>query len=209
MRHLWVWMLFALPVSAEELQVDITGRVFDTQTHSFGTFEVTFDVDTLSGIQSYNVDGPLASYSAASLAITNLAAEVNGVNIFSVPSSLASLDKGAAPLAQLLTQGPDSLSWSFDVTEPVTVANHDDALLGLLTQSFAPFYGSSQIALGVGGNPQAFLGDEVSVKFSPVGVPEPGLPGLLLTGLGAFAFRNRGSLFKRGGPEFAVPSSQG
>lgn len=201
MRHLWVWVLFALPVSAEELQVDITGRVFDTQTQRFGTFEVTFDLDTLSGIQAYNVGGPLASYTAAALAITNLAADVNGVNIFSVPSTFATLDKGGAPLAQLLTQGSDGLSWNFDVTEPVTVTNRDDALLGLLTLSFAPFYGSSQIALGMGGNPRAWLGDEVSVKFSPVGAPEPGMLSLMLLGLALLAFRSRGVLLPARDPK--------
>jgi hypothetical protein len=51
MRYLWLWMLFALPVSPE-LQVDISGRAFDSQGQSFGTFAVSFDVDTLSGTRS-------------------------------------------------------------------------------------------------------------------------------------------------------------
>ena len=106
MRYLWLWMLFALPASAAELQVDITGRAFDSQTQSFGTFAVSFDVDTLSGIQIYNVDSPLVSYAAISLAITNLTADVNGVNIFSVPATSAMLTKGASPLRNCSPRDP-------------------------------------------------------------------------------------------------------
>jgi hypothetical protein len=183
MRYLWLWMLFALPASAAELQVDITGRAFDSQAQSFGTFAVSFDVDTLSGIQIYNVDSPLVSYAAISLAITNLTADVNGVNIFSVPATSAMLTKGAAPFAELLTHGADSLLWDLDVTESVTITNRDDPLLALLTRSFAPFYADSQIAIGVNGDPKAFLGDEVHVKFTPLGVPEPAVLALMLLGL--------------------------
>jgi PEP-CTERM motif len=183
MRYLWLWMLFALPVSAGELQVDISGRAFDSQGQSFGTFAVSFDVDTLSGIQIYNVDSPLVSYAAISLAITNLTADVNGVNIFSVPATLATLTKGASPFTELLTQGPDSLLWDLDVTQSVTISNRDDPLLALLTRSFAPFYADSRIVIGTNGDPQAFLGDEVHVKFTPADVPEPAILALLLLGL--------------------------
>jgi hypothetical protein len=183
-------MLFALPVSAGELQVDISGRAFDSQTQSFGTFAVSFDVDTLSGIQIYNVDSPLVSYAAISLAITNLTADVNGVNIFSVPATLATLTKGASPFTELLTQGPDSLLWDLDVTQSVTITNREDPLLALLTQSFAPFYGDSQIAIGVNGDPRAFLGDQVHVQFTPAGVREPGILALMLLGLLSVAAHN-------------------
>jgi hypothetical protein len=190
MRYLWLWMLFALPVSARELQVDISGRAFDSQAQSFGTFAVSFDVDTLSGIQIYNVDSPLVSYAAISLAITNLTADVNGVNIFSVPATLATLTKGASPFTQLLTQGPDGVQWDLEVTQSLTITNRDDPLLALLTKSFAPFYADSQIAIGVNGDPKTFLGDEVHVKFTPLGVPEPGILALLLLGLVSVAVHN-------------------
>lgn len=193
MRHWWrLLLLLAQPVCAAELQIDITGQALDPLTQSVvGTFNVTFDVDTLSGIQAYNVDSPLASFTATSLAITNLTADVNGLNIFSVPSVDADLSKGATPFTQLLTEGPNSLRWSFDVNAPVTVEHRDDPLLGLLTHAFAPFYANSQIAIGVADNPHAYLGDDVSVKFSPVGVPEPGILALLLLGLGCLGLQHR------------------
>jgi hypothetical protein len=191
MRHLWILMLFSLPVGAEEVQVDITGRAFDVQTRTFGTFDIRFDVDTLSGIQSYNVDGPLASYAASSLAITNLSATVNGVNIFSVPSTLASLTKGGSPLTELQLQGPNSLQMDFNVNQQVSVTNRDDPLLGLLTKSFTPYYSNGQLEIGLPGNPNAFSGDEVSVRVSAVGVPEPGILGLLLLGLAGLGLRQR------------------
>jgi hypothetical protein len=67
-------------------------------------------------------------------------------------------------------------------------------LLALLTRSFAPFYADSQIAIGVNGDPKAFLGDEVHVKFTPLGVPEPAVLALMLLGLvsvGAHHARSR------------------
>jgi hypothetical protein len=187
MRHLWILMLFSLPISAEEVQVDITGRSFDAQTRSFGTFDVRFDLDTLSGIQSYNVDGPLASYAASSLAITNLTASVDGISLFSVPATLGSLNKGGTPPTQLLTQGPDGLQLDFSVNQPVSVSNRDDPLFGLLTGSFVPFYGNGEIQIGLAGNSGAFSGDQVSVRVAPVGVAEPAVLPLLLLGLAALA----------------------
>ena len=93
----------------------------------------------------------------------------------------------------MLTQGPESLLWDLDVTQSVTISNRDDPLLALLTRSFAPFYADSQIAIGVNGDPKAFLGDEVHVKFTPAGVPEPAILALMLLGLIAVAVHHAGS----------------
>ena len=49
MRALLLVALISAPVAADEVEVDITG-----QTDGNGPFTASFDIDTLSGPQSYD-----------------------------------------------------------------------------------------------------------------------------------------------------------
>jgi hypothetical protein len=108
MRYLWLWVLFSLPVSAGELQVDISGRAFDSQTQSFGTLQ-SADVDTLSGIQIYTSTsaGLVRRHIARDHELT---ADVNG-GTSSASRNSGHADQGVHHPLRNCCPGPDSLRW--------------------------------------------------------------------------------------------------
>jgi hypothetical protein len=201
MRHAWPLLLsalpFALPAAADEVQVQIVGQDFGGTLVPPGpspSFDITFDINTLSGQQSYTTfpNGILSGLQGSEIEVTNLTATVNGVSVLNVPSTTASVGGSLVNDSGLIFGGftfnggsvPNGLIWDLDI-HGAPVTNAGDPLLGLLTSGFANSYPGSEVIFS------GYLADASSVTVTPVSVPEPGMLELMVLGLAAIALTRR------------------
>ena len=214
MRTLLLLAFVSLPVSAEELQVKITGLACtlapDCGQASYKTpFTITYDIDTRSGQQTFSVgqtelpnEGEvLNSYVASNLAVTNYSAILGGQSVaFAAHTTGGFFFDVEAPDIYDFSggAGPSMATFFFDsFARPLVTASEfatfQDPLASLLLEYRSTPGGCSICALDMGDFPENFIG--LNGKMTVTAVPSPGPLLLFLTGLVGIALSQRGKLF--------------
>jgi hypothetical protein len=159
----------ALPATAQEFQIDITGETGDQVP---GT--VSFDISSSSGTQVYNAD---SSFSFTNVAITNFSSSINGAPFLSATTATGLWAKDVSPFGGFQITGPGGTLFSTETDLATGIAIDPNApLYSFLSQDIFP------ASLGGLGNLNF---DSQVVKITPVATsaPEPGsLPLIALGG---------------------------
>jgi hypothetical protein len=163
-----VCCLSAVPATAQEFEVDITGGTGDQQPGS-----VAFDIDSVSGTQIYNANG---SFSFTNIAISNFMANINGTPYLSASTATAVWQKDPSPFGQFFINGMSGslFSGATDIDPSVTI-DPNSPLYSFLSQGILP------LGLGSLGN-MNFDSETVKVTTVPTSVPEPGVISLMALG---------------------------
>lgn len=186
-----------LPALAADLQFDITGQA-ESNTGAEQAFRIDFTVDTLSGAQSYALGGDCVnSFSMLGGSVSNVSASIGGQSVWNAAgaSGLATGQLESAcggPLAGglgVVGSGTQYFLFGFRSSAPLAL-NPNDPLAGLLTDFN---YGDGEGTLGGSWNL-----DDLTVRVTAVGVPEPGYLTLMAFGLGAIAWQHRRRLRRLG-----------
>jgi hypothetical protein len=212
----------SLPVSAEELQVTITGLACtlapaDCKQASYTTpFTITYDIDTRSGQQTFSVgqaDLPnegevLNSYFASNLAVTNYSANLGGQSVaFAAHTTGGFFFDVEAPDIYDFSggAGPSMASFFFDsFARPLVTASEfstfQDPLASLLLEYRSTPGGCGICALGDFQENFIALNGQMTVTA----VPSPGPLLLFLTGLVGIALSQRGEGLQLTAPRAAL-----
>lgn len=184
---LLVLAIVSLPVSAEELQFDLSGLALPVGEAGSPhvPYDVTFVLKTLSGQTSSTFSsGCLNAWSFSDVQVFNLSATVGGQRVLNVPSTLArgsggDLFENCTLEAGGILIGKNGFFMTDIVSQRTTPLNPQDPLADLLTNLCRP---PVCVVGGEGSLPGWNLsGAHVTVSV----VPEPGMLGLTLLGLGA------------------------
>jgi PEP-CTERM motif len=207
----------SLPAQAEELLFDLTGAAYPADNGfapSVGPVDVSFMLDTMSGIPSFAFGGGcLQSFGVSGASLTNVNVVVNGQSAMSLSSASAayggenasgSCAPGAHFFAALLIP---NLTWEFDPepssSQAALLASNDPVATLFLGFRWGPD----------AANPGSGGFDGLNLDFahltvtdlgaSPVSVPEPGTLGLLVLGLAGVALCGRKRISVRAAALFA------
>jgi len=201
----------SLPVSAEELQVTITGLACTLAPPDCGPyttpFTITYDINTRSGLQTFRVGEVgfenqgefLGTYSASNLAVTNYSAILGGQSFAFASQTTGNFVfdvEGRDVYDFAGGAGPSVGGFFFDsfatpiVTAP-EFATFQDPLASLLLKY--PPRPCSVCGLDTGSNDFGFFPTIAQITVTPV--PSPGPLLLLLTGLVGMTLLRRGRLF--------------
>lgn len=178
MRYAWLplLLLVALPLSAQEYQVIITGQTAP-DTGPSAAFDISFDFNALSPTQAYTSSGGCLQSFSATVPITGLSVTVGGA---AFPLSGSSMSFSGGPL----TSGSCLLIESYLTIGAVGQGGFIANLAGLPPSSLGTYplvtLLQTQSDNGGGGLGDMNLQDiSISVEPVSVGVPEPGTLGLL------------------------------
>lgn len=188
MRHAWLALLvFALPASAQEYQVTITGDASQGSSSTSVPFDVTFDFNASSPTQSFTFAGGCLSSFTSMVPISGLSSSIGGqstgLSATSMSFSGGQLGGGTCNgIESNLILGP-AATFLLTLQNPPTTSLGAYPLVDLLQN------GGAQSGSFDGYN---LSGVDVSVKSEPVGLPEPGtLPLIALALVGVFTLHRR------------------
>jgi len=183
-------MLVAFPVAAAELQFDVSGNAFDLQQFNPPAvpYSLSFDVDSLSGQQTYFfAGGCMQSVSLSGLAYNNFSMHVGTQTI---SSSTGRFDFGGRPpgpgcgIEYYMGLGPAGLIMTLYAVAPTSLGPPDPGaslLLGL-PAARGSTYGSIDETWGL---------DVSKFKVKDVSVDEPQTLWLAALGFGLCALQCR------------------
>ncbi len=192
--------------AADELQFDLTGTAYTSTGASAGLFDISFMLDTQSGTISTGFYDPFLpdnpyqnAFIVSEAAYDNLTFTLNGTSVFSTPQAvgtytLTTLAPGGSMVVPTSGSVP-ILEWHF-VPMPAYMSQET---YNALSDPLATVFLSYQDAFN--GRGTIFTdftdpGDTLDLVFAsetvrdvtstppPVGVPEPGILGLMLFGFG-------------------------
>ena len=179
---------FAAPAYAEEVQYTATAEAQPINGNPYigpplpAAF--SFDVNTLSGTQSYEFNnGSLDQFSATNLLFTHITASVNGQQLINSPSALGNIggDRGLfMPQAHAYDIGTGTAGLGFEtnafvLTTPISPGTQDPLGFMLTHSQFLDDLGTINDQWGL---------DQFTIKVAEVNVPEPGPLALMALGLG-------------------------